>query len=335
MANDYDQNNPSNNPAFQSVPPPNLPTEPANTPQQNTAIPTPPPMPPPPPPEPVQNLNRVNISRPEPQTVSAPPPPPPQMPNPMPPYPAPLPDFKVKKERQGNSSIAGIVVLIIAIIVIVGLAFLLYYYATKPSTVVPVDQDKTVTPVKKEEVKPPPVNPTKVITFKAPDVLPKTQVSGNCVVSIAEPYRIDSYRCTVGKKIYDPCLSIGSNNLLYCQMDPTASETTGILVKNIKVLPKLTAPATLKDNWGWYVKLRDGTFCSPFTGTNFSGAKPIVNGKAALYGCRSLVAGEQVLIIGDLIKGEVWKAQKSIVTKQGTSLVQKAGGLVDVDTVWQ
>jgi hypothetical protein len=316
MANEYNQNNQFNNPMPEQGPPPNLPTEPVAPP-----MPEVPPMPEPPA---MPNLNKINISKPEPQMT------PPVMPS----YNPPMPEI-LKKERSGNSSIIGMIVLIIAVIVIVSLAFLLYYYATRPSTA-PQVQQQTAQPVVEKKPVAPVVNPTKIVMFTVPDDLPATtQIIASCVASVAEPYREDSYKCTVGKKIYDPCFSVGKNNLLYCQLDPTVDDANVFLVQNNKALPKITVTNAGTGNWGWFIKLRDGTFCSPFTGSNFSGAKPIVNGKAAIYGCRSAVATEQVLIIGNLTKGEVWKAQKSVVTKSGTVLVEKSTKLVEVDTVWQ
>lgn len=302
-------------------PPQNLPTEPE-------VAPPPPPTPPPTMPEPpsMPNLNRINISKPEMGST-----PPPVMPSYVPPMP------EMGRERVGkNSSILGMIVLVIAVIVIVSLAFLLYYYATKSfSGTQTANQQQTAKPVVEKKVEKPKVNPTKIVIFAVPEDLPTTQVSGSCVASIAQPFREDSYRCTVAKKTYDPCFSVGNNNLAYCQLDPTVNTSNVALVKNIKTLAKADIADVGEGNWGWFVKLRDGTICSPFTGTNFGGIKPVVNGKAALYGCKSNVATEQVFIIGNLIKGDVWKAQKSVVTKQGTLYVEKSTKLVEVDTVWQ
>lgn len=317
-----------NSPTPQNTPPNNLPVEP---PVQGYAPESAEPVAP----EPIM---------PESAMPSAPPPPPvmPQT-SPVPPvnrpsYTPPMPDFSAPRKRR-SFSILPILIVIIVVIIIAGLGYTLYYFATKSYPVVPV-VEPPVTNIN-TNTNPPPSNlptlpavpPTTVITFSPPVTMPTDQKQGTCVASIAQPYRLDTFRCSAGGKIYDPCFAVTDSTLVYCQIDPLSS--VPFVIKLTTPLPTITLPSSIKDNWAWFLKLKDGTVCSPFTGTNFGGAKPVVNGESALYGCRSNVAGEQVLLMGDLAKGDVWTAQKSVVTKQGTNLVEKSSGPVEIDTVWQ
>jgi hypothetical protein len=255
------------------------------------------------------------------------PPPMPEIPQ-QPAYtPPPMPEMPpMPPEIKKRSSILSVLIAIIAVIIIAVLAFLIYYYSTKPYGGVPISPDVTVKP---QPVKPvvPAVTPTNVITFAVPEVLPTTTKSGTCVASIAEPYRVDTYRCSVGTAVYDPCFSTSQSGVAYCPVDPTTDGA--ILVKTSKALAQKVPPAVMKDNWAWFIKLEDGTLLSPFTGT-----KPIVDGTAALYGGK-ITNGERPVLVGELVKGNVWTVQEKILVKNGTVWVTKSSRTAKVDTVWQ
>ena len=114
--------------------------------------------------------------------------------------------------------------------------------------------------------------------------------------------------------------------------------STGFLMKLTQVLPKVSVPATTQDNWAWYVKLKDGTECSPFTGTRpFFGTGP--DAPVAYYGCKSNDKTQEIMLLGDLTEGTVWEAQEATLTKVGGvpsgSWTIQSTKQVDIDTVWQ
>lgn len=318
---------------FQKVPPPNLPAEPTpmGPTEQNqpfdASAPAEPFVP-----QPIKPINTIPT-----QTQ-------PSAPNST--YNPAVPDFSMpnqngpKKESNRRSPIFAVIVAIIAVLIIIGLAFVFYYYAIKSSIFSPgvsVDTTKT-TPAPVETTKleetptsaTPTVVPTNVVAFSVPEVLPTDQKSGSCwTSSIAYPYRQDAFRCAVGAAVYDPCFKTSDANLVFCQMNPIAEAS--FTIKLTKALPKITLPAVIKDNWAWFLKLKDGTICSPFTGTKIK-----VNGQDTFYGCTPPDKNTQILILGDLIKGDqVWMANKVTREKQGTNWVLKSTEEVEVDTVWQ
>jgi hypothetical protein len=42
-----------------------------------------------------------------------------------------------------------------------------------------------------------------------------------------------------------------------------------------------------------------------------------------------------VVLIGDLIPGDIWKANKSVIVKDNKSLIIKSSEEVEIDSVWQ
>ena len=236
--------------------------------------------------------------------------------------------------KKKKISISTIVITTVAIIIILVLVFLFYYYAGKAGPTYNPEQvvytNKNV-PVKKVEppVVVPAVETTNVITFKVPDVLPTLTKQGKCTgSSVAQPFREDAFRCIIGKLVYDPCFTVTQKGFVYCQVG--IDESTGFLMKLTTVLPKPSLPTEKLTNWAWFVKLKDGTTCSPFTG-----AKLTVQDKTANYGCKSNVKDEQIVLMGDLTVGTVWTAEKAIIVKDGTNLIVKSSERVNIETVWQ
>lgn len=274
---------------------------------------------------------------PEPSMSDLPPIPPIQQ---VPTYAPPVPNFTLPPENIATSevgekrhSVLSVIVAVVAIIIIIVLAFLLYYYATKTFYVAPVVKTSVSNTPAQSTTSTTPTGPaTNVITFATPSVLPTAQKSGSCWTnSISQPFRIDAFRCTVGNTIYDPCFKTSDSGLIFCQMNPTSTApTASFVIKLTKPLPALTLPATMQDNWAWFLKLSDGTICSPFTGT-----RPLINGKAGYYGCRPPDKNHQINLIEDLTKGQVWTAQEQISEKQGTNWVETSTSQVNIDTVWQ
>jgi len=239
---------------------------------------------------------------------------------------------EVPKKR----SISTIIITVTAIIIILALAFLFYYFTVKSISVISeTSLPFTKASDKKQEVRPV-IVPTNVIKFSAPATLPVTQKNGDCFAnSVAQPFRSDAWRCMVGNAISDPCFETGQREFVFCQMNPLVPDS--FLIKLTKVLPAPETPANKQTNWAWFLTLKDGTICSPFTGTRpFFGNPPDV--QAAYYGCKSNNPAEQIVLLGDLIEGAVWKANKAILTKTGgttSAWTISSTQQVDIETVWQ
>jgi hypothetical protein len=245
---------------------------------------------------------------------------------PLPTYSPSQPKITQKKSFSALSAI----IFIFSVITILALAGLFYYYATKPVTVF----DDQV-PVSKKLAAPQPVKPvvveskTKIINFTVPDILPTTSVAGSCSgISIAEPYRQDAFRCSVGSLLYDPCFTTKDSNLMFCQVNPVSG--IPVVIRLTKALPKIATSKIVQDNWAWFLKLSDGTVCSPFTAT-----RPNISGKTGYYGCRSLDKNQRLILVGNLIKGDQWTANLLTEEKQGTIWIEKKSNIVDIDSVWQ
>ena len=163
------------------------------------------------------------------------------------------------------------IIIAVAIIIILILAFLFYLFTVKS---VPLPE----MPVQK-------ALPTKLVKFAVPADLPSTQKAGECFASsIAQPFREDAFRCMVVNEIYDPCFKVPEGDFVYCQSNPIDFDS--FLIKLTKKLPAPEAPQQKQTNWAWFLKLEDGTVCSPFTGTRpFFGQGE--SAQVAYYGCQS------------------------------------------------
>ena len=232
-------------------------------------------------------------------------------------------------------SISTIIVTSLAIIIILVLAFLLYYYSLKNASsygVSTVAEKNTNTKILNQTSS---KNiSTNVIIFTAPKSSSRSneypEKSGNCFASsISAPFRQDAFRCMVTNLIYDPCFTVAEKGFVYCQIG--IDKSTGFLIKLTNALPAASAPVTTQDNWAWYLKLKDGTECAPFTGT-----RPFFSQtQIAYYGCKSKNNNEQVDLIGDLVKGDVWTAVEAVIVENGANYSVKSIQQVEIDTVWQ
>jgi hypothetical protein len=233
---------------------------------------------------------------------------------------------------ENKKDFLSIIVATIAIVIIIALVFLFYYFSAKNVSLTGI-KTASVSETLNNLPKKPNVIPTNVISFKPSEVLPKEIKSGNCWVnSIAQPFREDAFRCMVDNAIYDPCFQASTGSFVFCQMNPLAPEA--FLINLTKPLPKADVPQNKQSNWAWFVKLRDGTYCSPFTGTRpFFGTGP--NAQIAYYGCNSNDKTEQVVLMGDLAESNVWTADKAILAQEGKNWVVKSLEKVEIDTVWQ
>lgn len=246
-------------------------------------------------------------------------------------------------EESKKSKIAGIVVAVVAIIIITALALVYYFLAAdvfseeivfqkiNATLSIIVGREVVVFPEAPAVMQPETlVFTTEVVIFKTPESLPTEIKQGKCFSgSIAQPYRQDALRCQVESQIFDPCF-ITPNDYVYCKTDPS-KEGGDFLIKITDSLPKIVLPKELKNNWAWFVELKDGTFCSPFTGT-----KPMIQGGAiANYGCKSNAQGQNIVLIGDLKRGSIWTATKAILSKSGANLVITSSQKQEIKSVWQ
>lgn len=233
-------------------------------------------------------------------------------------------------------SLSTIIITIFAILIIIALAFFYYYFASQLEPV----RNLSPAVVETSPVKNPPIIPeplpepqafaTEVINFVPPVTLPAEIKEGDCQInSVAQPYRQDAWKCTVGKVVYDPCFSTVLSDVVYCKMNPL-QDGNDFLIKLAKPLPVPLTPKNAQDNWAWFVELRDGTYCSPYTGP-----RPIINGQVAFYGCKSNAAGEQAVLMGDLKENLIWKAEKATLIKSGLKWVFKFLEEAEIKTVWQ
>ena len=231
--------------------------------------------------------------------------------------------------KKGESKLT-IVITVFAILIILVLSFLFYYYAVKSMSFSRSETASLSGYADNAGRKESAGLRTNVIIFKPSEVFMQQQKEGECFSSsVADPFRQDTFRCLVKNEIYDPCFATENQGVVFCQLNPSIPEA--FLIRLKKPLPKSSTLEFTQDNWAWFVKLRDGTYCSPFTGT-----RPFFGGdKIAYYGCESNIENEQVILIGDLTKGDIWTANKAVLIKEKDNWAIKFLEQIKIDSVWQ
>lgn len=149
---------------------------------------------------------------------------------------------------------------------------------------------------------PPAPRVTEVIRYvpSRPDA--STTQDGSCFArSAALSWREDTYRCSVGNAISDPCFAL-PDSVLVCGANPTRTDAKPFLLRVTAPLPAQPPNAAQieagKKN-GWLVKLPDGTTCGFLTGATAG-----FDGKRINYGCT-----DGTSILGDLNPGATWTAR--------------------------
>ena len=103
---------------------------------------------------------------------------------------------------------------------------------------------------------------------------------GSCFASSIASTRSDAYRCMVGNQIIDPCFTVKKQGYVVCnanQLPPTFQ----YVIKLDKPLAKNTNQnIKIKDQQPWLIQLKNGQYCTPFTGT-----RPFIDGKVLTYSC--------------------------------------------------
>jgi len=182
----------------------------------------------------------------------------------------------------------------------------------------------------------PSIPATAVVRFVPSPAEGMATQSGSCWTnSIAAPYRSDAWRCSVGNSISDPCFQIAGSKNLMCGINPEKPSSTETFVLTLTTplpAPQLV-PGGVPNNWAWLIELKDGTLCSPFTGTRPFTAE----GDSANYGCAPGPQGNDVLIFGDLDASKAtWFATLGTLKESGGDLPTLASSsAVPVAKVWQ
>ncbi len=166
---------------------------------------------------------------------------------------------------------------------------------------------------------------TEVIQF-TPAIPTGPAQSGRCWTNSLAVIRDGAWRCMMDNDIADPCFAVGEKPTMVCGADPAANKA-GFIVNLTEPLPKSDIPAQARQAYqGWLIRLADGTLCGFATGATTG-----VNGERANYLCT-----DQSVILGDLKPGQVWTAQKAVVSigANGPQL-DKGPETVVIRTVWQ
>ena len=166
---------------------------------------------------------------------------------------------------------------------------------------------------------------TEVIQF-TPAIPTGPAQSGSCWENSVAVSRDGAWRCMMDNSIADPCFAVGDKPTMVCGADPAANNI-GFIVNLTKPLPKSDIPAQARQAYrGWLIRLADGTVCGFATGATTG-----VNGERANYLCT-----DHSVILGDLKPGQVWTAQKAVVSvgANGPQL-DKGSETVAIRTVWQ
>ncbi len=231
-------------------------------------------------------------------------------------------------EKKENELTINIIITVFAIIIILGLSFLYYYYAIKLNSFSELNLTNNTASVSLSE-KTNPEDFTKVINFSVPETLPELKKYGKCWTnSVAYPYRKDAFRCIIQNSVYDPCFTTNQEGVMFCQMNPL--KNSEFIIEITENLPVAELPSEMRENWAWFVLLKDGTYCSPYTGT-----RPFVEKNIAYYGCNSEVEDETIVLFGELKKGNVWKTTKATLIQEENKWKIKSSKVVEIDSVWQ
>jgi hypothetical protein len=237
------------------------------------------------------------------------------------------------EETKKKISLSNVFLTAFIILIIFALAFSFYYFAVMPpptkiavTNIVSVQNDGQDAAKKEIQII---TERTEIILFSPPEILPEIIKQGDCLASVAQPYRQDAFKCKVLTDLYDPCFVTNQKDTLFCKTNPILGDI--VAIKNIKALPTISLPKDVKINWAWFIELEDGTYCSPYIAT-----RPIVDGRLVYYGCKSAIKDQTIVLTGELNNQELlWKAKKAIVVKNGVNWKVQTSEDVDIKTVWQ
>jgi putative hemolysin/phosphoserine phosphatase len=183
-----------------------------------------------------------------------------------------------------------------------------------------------------ETVFPPPsaadpaaVTATEVITYEPGPPTGEPQ-EGSCWTGSLAVWREDAWRCMVDNAIYDPCFASGE--AVICGASPTTT-TDSFALTLTEPLPEPEVPADA-DGHAWQVELPDGVVCEFATGAMGAVGDDRIN-----YFCPSPDPDQTVVILGDLLPGDVWMAKRAVLTGGMPDLTVLESEETPIRTVWQ
>lgn len=197
-----------------------------------------------------------------------------------------------------------------------------------PPTSPSVTATSATSPAASPTAQPPAIPPTEVIRYVPAKPDASTAQDGSCFArSAALSWREDTYRCTVGNSIHDPCFAL-PDGALVCGANPTRAEAKPFLLRVSAPLPAQPLNAAQieagKKN-GWLVKLPDGTVCGFLTGATAG-----FDGKRINYGCT-----DGTSILGDLNPGTTWTARFVTGSVGPSGFTPKTDEMKPLATVYQ
>ncbi|MBV9103482.1 MAG: hypothetical protein JO060_07805 [Candidatus Eremiobacteraeota bacterium] len=172
---------------------------------------------------------------------------------------------------------------------------------------------------------------TTVVHVFHPTVPKGKTVSGNCWTTSIATNRKGAYRCMAGNAISDPCFATSTPDIVVCDADP-AKNNPGFAMRVKGPLPAavpLSGPVT-----PWLVQLRDGTTCSPLTGTRALVGKVVVG-----YDCAPVKKPPSGTYVGlaDTLRSSapLWKAQRLLYKAASSGAVLVSSSWVPIAAVWR
>jgi hypothetical protein len=169
------------------------------------------------------------------------------------------------------------------------------------------------------------ITATEVITYTPGPPTGEPQ-AGSCWTNSLAVWRPDAWRCFVGDSIYDPCFAVDGD--VICGASPVTT-TISFALELTEPLPAPTVPDDTSGH-AWLVELPDGTVCELATGATGG-----VDGERINYWCPSPDPDQSVVILGDLQPGEVWMAQRVVLSGSMPNLTVRESALSPVRTVWR
>lgn len=176
----------------------------------------------------------------------------------------------------------------------------------------------------------PAVTSTKVVVFQPSSTIDKEREGYCWFISIAVQ-RPGAWRCMVGDEIHDPCFSSSEDpETIICGTSPISSDH-GFKLKLTQPLPE-AVPAP-QDRHPWLLELADGTTCREiaWTGTRpplLPAIEQAIEQEGTSYQC-----SDDWYILGKPQEGQVWMADKVLLTNDGDSIENLIQ--VPVRVAWQ
>jgi hypothetical protein len=172
--------------------------------------------------------------------------------------------------------------------------------------------------------------PTVVHVYK-PKVPAGKPVTGNCWTTSIATNRPDAFRCMNGNSISDPCFTTDNPDIVVCDPDPSMGKA-GFAMRVKGPLP--AGPRLKGAAMPWLVLLRDGTTCSPLTGT-----RDLVAGLIVGYGCEPAKGQptDTYVGLGDTLdsKSATWFARRIAYRAGKNSPVLVSSTRAPIAAVWR